>query len=80
MNLIRLGEDLLHAFPIYHEREHLTPEEDQQHISSIANVISRYKTSPADLSSEEATALAETFHKVSFSKKNTLSISDASTG
>ena len=62
-NLIRLGEDLLHACPI-HTRVRDTPQSNK-YLSSISALISRGKTSPTGLSSEEATALAEIFHKVS---------------
>ena len=63
VNLIRLGEDLLHTHPIYYQ-EHPTTIQDQKYVSSISNVIPWDKPSPTDLSSEEATALAETFREV----------------
>ena len=63
-NLIRLGEDLLHVHPIYCEVWGWIYREEGEYVSSISNMISRGKTSPTGLSSEEATALAETFRKV----------------
>ena len=66
-NLIRLGEDLLHVYPIY--REHRNEAWGKEYLSSISTVISRgTRTSPTNLSSEEATALAEAFRKVSLSR------------
>jgi len=65
-NLIRLGEDLLHTFPIFQPDERRIPNEDKEHISSISNLVSRNRISPTDLPSEEAAALAETFCKVPF--------------
>jgi len=61
-NLIRLGEDLLHVYPIYHEYQDATRQDE--HVSSISVVISRYKTSPTSFTRKEETILAETFRKV----------------
>jgi len=61
-DLIRLGEDLLHVYPIYCE-EHNT-RQDGKYVSSISEVVVRGKNSATGLSSEEATALAEMFRKV----------------
>jgi len=62
-DLVRLGEDLLHICPIYNKVRYHS-QEDDEHLSSISNVISRGMISPMGLSSEEATALAERFRKV----------------
>jgi len=75
-DLIRLGEDLLHVYPIYYKDS--KPEEET--ISSISDLISRGKTSPTGLSSADATVLAETFRKVTPPLPNPPSISDASGG
>ena len=71
-DLIRLGEDSLHVRLLYYGgwRHYLQKNED---IRSISNMISRSKISPTGLSSEEATALAETFRKVPFPAKSPLS-------
>jgi len=62
-DLVRLGEDLLHVYPISYKdwSDHL---QNETYVSLISNVISRAKTSPTGLSSEEATALTEIFRKV----------------
>jgi len=60
-DLIRLREDLLHVDPIY--REHRTAWSVIR-VPSASDLISRDKNTPTDLSSEEATALAETFRQV----------------
>jgi len=62
-NLVRLGEDLLHVCPIYNHLRFIHPQD--KHRSSISALISRGKTSPTGLSSEEALALARIFRKVS---------------
>jgi len=62
-NLIRLGEDLLHACLI-HNRARSTPESNR-YLSSISAIMPRGETAPTRLSLEEATALAEIFRKVS---------------
>jgi len=62
-DLIRLGEDLLHVYPIYYEDPTFS-KRDGETISSISEVILRGKTTPTGLSSEEATALSETFREV----------------
>ena len=63
-NLIRLGEDLLHVYPIWCECwEHAR---NDQYVSSVSAVISRETNPPTDLSPAEATALAETFREVVF--------------
>jgi len=61
-DLIRLGEDLLHVYPIY--REHRGGTRGDEYVSPVSNVISRGENTPTDLSSEEAIALTETFRKV----------------
>ena len=63
-DLIRLGEDLLHVHPIYYDPQYGVLEQGAKTLSSISNVISSGKTSPTGLSSEETTALSETFRKV----------------
>ena len=62
-DLIRLGEDLLHVHPVFYRARYL-PEQRHGYVSSISNVVSRGKSPPMDLSSEEVTALAGTFRKV----------------
>jgi len=62
-NLIRLGEDLLHVCPI-HDKVRCASLKGR-HLPSISAMISRGKISPTGLSSEDATALAEIFRKVS---------------
>jgi len=63
-DLIRLGEDLLHVYPIFYKDRYYLPKRDSKTVSSISAVILRGKTSPTGLSPEEATALAETFRNV----------------
>jgi len=69
VDLIRLGEDLLHAYPIYHKhRDDIR--HDVVYIASVSNLISRGENSaPGTFSSEEATALEATFRKVPFPAK-----------
>ena len=62
-DLIRLGEDFLHVHPIYIKNSYNTGQDDE-YLLSISNMISMGKVSPTGLSSEDATALAETFRKV----------------
>ena len=61
-NLIRLGEDLLHVYPIYCEDRNGTL--DNIYIPWIFEVVSKGKASPTGLSSEEANALAGVFREV----------------
>jgi len=75
-DLIRLGEDLLHVHPIFRKHRHNAQESDA-YIPSVSNLISRGGNSPTGLSSEEATALAETFRKVHLPPLNPLSVPDA---
>jgi len=64
-NLVRLGEDLLHAHPIHDRVRVCFQPESDKYLSSISAMMSSSKTSRKGLSSEEATALAELFRKVS---------------
>jgi len=64
-NLIRLGEDLLHASSIptaiaYYD----VTSTERQYLSSISDLISRDRTSPIGLSPAETAALAGRFRKV----------------
>lgn len=63
-DLIRLGEDLLHAFSMFSQISwHSVDRGDHIYISSISDilVVSRGGEVPMSLSSEEAAVLAETF-------------------
>ena len=61
-DLIRLGEDLVHIYPI-HDKHVGYPWHDER-VSLISDMISKGKTSPMGLSPEEATLLAEAIRKV----------------
>ena len=61
-DLIRLGEDLLHVYPIWCKYDKYLRKDEC--VSSVSAVISRGTISPTDLSPAEATVLAETFRKV----------------
>jgi len=63
LDLIRLGEDLLHVHPIYQKSQERPRQEDRL-ISSISDLISRGKSSPTGLSSADAIALAKIFRWV----------------
>ena len=62
-DLIRLGEDLVHVYPMYYLVRY-RPRRDDEYVSSISNMIPRGEISPTDLSSVEATTLSGMFRKV----------------
>ena len=61
-DLVRLGEDLLHVYPIWCKYDKYL--RNDECVSSVSAMISRGTISPTDLSPAEATVLAETFRKV----------------
>ena len=61
-NLVRLGEDLLHVYPIWCEYRGYARNDER--VSRISVMISKSKNSPTDLSPAEATILAEMFREV----------------
>ena len=61
-DLVRLGEDLLHVYPIWCEYRGYA--QNDERVSRVSAMISKSKNSPTDLSPAEATVLAETFRKV----------------
>ena len=73
-DLLRLGEDLLHVYPIW--CEHGKYARNNECVSSVSAVISRGTNPPTGLSTDEATELAETFRKVLLPRaaKSTLSV------
>ena len=53
----------MHVCPLFYEVQ-VSPQQPRKYELSISEMISRGKTSPTGLSSEEMTMLRETFHKV----------------
>ena len=64
-NLIRLGEDLLRVFSSLHQNGWEFRTEISKFMSSISDLMPRGGASTG-LSSADATALAEMFHKVTY--------------
>ena len=61
-NLVRLGEDLLHVYPIW--CKYSNEARNDECVSRVSAMISKSKNSPTGLSPAEATILAEMFRKV----------------
>ena len=79
---MRLGEDLLHAYPfLFQHGFNALTVADSRHLSSISDLVSRGRASPTGLSSTEAEELMEKFREVhTLLTMNSVKISDSDDG